>query len=241
MSAVLRLAAALAAAAGVLLAGAWSGGALAGSGPDAARAGGYPRGGAEVAVGDSLEASGQPMRVSVFHTPDAPAAVITFYADAFRARGLLPVVSVDEAFAHVAVFDPGDGLQRFVSALRGPFGQTLAMTGVADPRRPARLLEGAEGASMPLPREHRRFLGFRSSDGAGRAESAHFESDLPPAGIAAFYREALAKEGYTEVGGPGPALITFGKKGSTFTLAAARAAAANATAVFVTRIEGEPR
>ena len=91
----LRMALALAAASASLMAGAWAGGAFASTGGSAA---GRPAG--EIPVGDDLEVSGQPMRLSLFYTADPPGRVIAFYADAFRARGLLPVRSAPWQATH---------------------------------------------------------------------------------------------------------------------------------------------
>lgn len=247
----LRMAAALCSASAVLLAGAFGGGALSldGAGRSGAKAAdrgtpsgaSHPGDGGEIPVADSLEVSGQPMRLAVLSTPDPPSRVIAFYADAFRARGLVPVVSPGDAFAHVSVFDPADGLQRFVSALPQPDGRTLVMTGTTDPRRPALLHGIGGGATLPVPPGHRGYLSFRSVDGEVRAESAQFVTPLPLAGIAAFYREALGREGYAQTPAPGDALLTFARAGGTFSVAMQKLAQDGGSGVFVTRIEGAAR
>src|SRR5205814_9860628 len=89
---------------------------------------GTPGSSSALSVGDGLEVSGQPMQLSLFYPPDSPRRVIQFHAEAFRARGLLPVIAGDEALAHVAVFEPGSGLQRFISAVPQPDGQTLVLS-----------------------------------------------------------------------------------------------------------------
>jgi hypothetical protein len=232
----LRMALALAAASASLMAGAWAGGAFASTGGSAA---GRPAG--EIPVGDDLEVSGQPMRLSLFYTADPPGRVIAFYADAFRARGLLPVRSAPDAPAHVSVFDPADRLQRFVSALPQPDGRTLVLTGAVDPRRPAQLLPGVAPVTFPLPPGHRSLTGFRSRDGAARAESAHFLSARPAGEVMRFYRQALASEGYVESGAGGSGLLLLGKPGATLFVAARSLEAGAGSAVFVTRVEGDPR
>src|SRR5882762_9010809 len=170
-----RIALALALAFGALIGGASAGGAFAPvsrGGP--AQGAGIP-GAGELSVGQGLEVSGQPMQLSLFYTADSARRVIQFHADAFRARGLLPVIAGDDALAHVAVFDPGSGLQRFISAVPQPDGQTLVLSGATNPRRPPRFLRGAEGASFPVPPGHRAYLGFHSADAGSRAESARSE------------------------------------------------------------------
>src|SRR5205823_10671939 len=98
--------------------------------------------------------------------------------------------------AHVASFDPADGLQRFISALAGADGNTLVMVGATNPRTPPRFLEGGDRATFPVPAGHRGFLAFRSADAASTAESAQFVSSLTPHAVASFYRGSLAAQGY---------------------------------------------
>lgn len=237
----LRLLLALAAAATTLLLGASAGGAFDRSVKPAAPAASYPRAAGEIPIGDALEVSGQPMRLSVFHTADLPSRVVRFYADAFRARGLIPILSGEDAPAHVSAFDPGDGLQRFVSALSQGDGNTLVMTGTVDPRRPAMLLPGADGVSFPVPSERRALLGFRSRDGEARAESARFLSSLSVGEVSRFYRQALGREGYVEVAGGGEGFLSFQKPGASLSVALQKLAAQSGSAVFVTRIDGDAR
>ena len=256
----LRLALASGCASVALLAGAWAGGASVHTGarqpalrqpeqPAVSHATpqdnpglpapGYPAGGSGIVVGDSLEVAGQPMRLSVFGTADRPSRVVAFYADAFRARGLLPVVSPEDSFAHVSAFDPAGGLQRFVSALPAPGGRTLVMTGTLDARRPSFLLRADASRSLPVPREHGPLLAFGSADGQARAESAQFLSGLSKDGIAAFYRAALLAQGYAERPDGPEGLLTFGKPGATLSVAARQVQ--GGSAVFVTRTEGGER
>ena len=230
-----RVAIGLAVAAATLGLGASVGGAFAGTaaaapGRAAARAAG------EIPVGDALEVSDQPMQLSIFYTGDPPSRVVAFYADAFRARGLLPILT--EAPAHVSVFDPGDRMQRFVSALTQPDGQTLVLTGTVDPRRPAQLLRSASGASLPIPPGHRAFFGFRSRDGQVGAESAQFSSALSIREVAGFYRQALGRDGYVENAGGAEGILLFHRPGGTISVALQRLSAAAGSAVFVTRIDG---
>lgn len=256
----LRLAAASCCASVALFAGAWAGGASVHGGAQQLHrrqpgqpavshatpkddpgllAPGYPAGGSEIAVGDSLEVAGQPMRLSVFGTADRPSRVVAFYAEAFRARGLLPVVSPEDSFAHVSAFDPADGLQRFASALPAPGGRTLVMIGTLDARRPSFLLRGDASRSLPIPREHGPLLAFGSVDGPARAESAQFLSGLSKEGIAAFYRAALLAQGYAERPDGPEGLLTFGRPGAMLSVAARQVQ--GGSAVFVTRTEGSAR
>jgi hypothetical protein len=236
----LRLALALVVAAATLLLGASAGGAFAGSAHQGVPAGAPNGVEGEVPVGDALEVSGQPMRLSIFYTADVPSRVVRFYADAFRARGLIPVLSAAGP-AHVSAFDPADGLQRFVSALAQPDGQTLVMTGCVNPSRPAQLLHGGAGSSLPLPSGHRGFAGFRSRDGEALGESARFLSALSVPELAAFYRQALARDGYGESAGAGDGLLLFQKRGASVSVALQKLSPGAGAAVFVTRIGGDPR
>jgi hypothetical protein len=238
----IRVALAVAIASAVLFAGAAAGGAFTHD-PVRARPAGadYPGGLGEISVGDALEVSGQPMRLSLFYTADPPQRVAWFYADAFRARGLLPVVGAEEPLAHASAFDPATGLQRFISAAPQPDGQTLVLIGTSNPRRPPRFMRGAELASFPVPSEHRAFLGFHSADGEARAESAQFVSALAPSEVAAFYRQALRAQGFSEQSGGSESLLTFARPGATLAVALQELEAAKGAAVFVSRIQGDLR
>jgi hypothetical protein len=239
-----RIALALALAFGALIGGARAGGAFAPvsrGGPD--QGAGTPSREGELSVGDGLEVSGQPMQLSLFYTQDSPRRVIQFHADAFRARGLLPVLAGDHELAHVSVFDPGTGLQRFVSAVPQPDGLTLVLSGATNPRRPPRFLRGAaEGASFPVPSGHRAFLGFRSADAGSRAESAQFVSAQPVHEVEGFYRQALAAQGFSEKHDPsGGGLMIFSRPDATVSVALQKLDENRGAAVFVTRLDGPPR
>jgi hypothetical protein len=192
----------------------------------------------EIAVGDALNVSGQPMQLSLFFTSDDPQRVIGFYAEAFRARGLMPVASA----VHVSAFDPHDGWQRFISAVPQPDGQTLVMVGATNPRHPPRLMDGAKAAGFPVPEENRGFLGYRSEDAGAKAESAQFMSSLSPAGVAAFYRKALPAQGWTErTQDATESMITFARDGGILSVSMQALDARAGAAVFVNRTgEGAP-
>jgi hypothetical protein len=238
-----RVALAVAIASAALFAGAAAGGAFTHGPPERARSAGaaYPGGAGEIPVGDALEVSGQPMRLSLFYTSDSPQRVARFYADAFRARGLLPVVGAEEPLAHASAFGAATGLQRFISAVPQPGGQTLVLIGTANPRKPPRFMRGAEAASFPVPTEHRAFLGFRSADAEVRAESAQFVSALAPSEVAAFYRQALTAQGFSELSGGSESLLAFARPGETLAVALQELERAKGAAVFVSRIEGDLR
>jgi hypothetical protein len=238
----LRISAAIAAAAAILLGGAWAGGALAQRAPPQIATARYPGTADVVRVGEALTVAGQPMQLSLFRTADAPAKIVRFYADAFRARGLPPVMASETSLAHVAAFDPLDGLQRFISAVQAPDGATLVMLGATNPRVPPRLLQGGETAAFPVPSGHRGFLGFRSTDAGSTAESAQFVTSLPRAKVASFYRTTLAARGYEEASnGPDDAVLTFLKPRSTISVAMQGLGEPSATAVFVTQTESDPQ
>ena len=172
----LRTLLALAGALAVLLGGAWAGGALT---PAAHAAAGRPSRATddlayakdgEIPIGDSLVVNGQPMQLSIFYTKDEPRKVIEFYGQAFLDRGLTAIVSREEPMEHVSVFDPEDGLQRFITAVPQADGQTMVMVGITNPRKPPQLLGGAKAAGFPVPVENRAFLGYRSEDQGAHAE-----------------------------------------------------------------------
>jgi hypothetical protein len=239
-----RMLAAVAAAAAVLLGGAWAGGAFAErrapGAPGAAVT--YPGSRDLVRVGEGLAVAGQPMQLSLFRTGDPATRVARFYADAFRTRGLTPVLSSEAGLAHVAAFDPGDGLQRFVSALRAPDGGTLVMLGSTNPRMPLRFLESGERASFPVPPGSRGFLAFRSADADSSAESAQFVTSLTARALASFYQASLAAEGYTETSDArDEGLLTFLKRGSAISVAMQGLGEPSGAAVFITRTEGAGR
>jgi hypothetical protein len=192
----------------------------------------------EIAVGDALAVNGQPMQLSLFFTSDEPERVIGFYAEAFRARGLVPVVGG----ANVSAFDPHDGWQRFITAVPQPDGQTLVMVGATNPRRPPRLLDGAKTAGFPVPEENRGFLGYRSEDAGARAESAQFMSSLSPSGVAAFYRKSLLSQGWSErTQDASESMITFARNGEILSVSVQALDAKAGAAVFVNRTEGGAR
>jgi hypothetical protein len=242
----LRLLVALSAACAVLLGGAWAGGAFAKAGAGKAPRGpadpGYTNSAGEIGVGDALEVSGQPMQLSLFYTSDAPLKVIGFYADAFQARGVMPIATGDNRMAHVAGFDPHDGMQRFITAIPQPDGNTLVMVGVTNPRKPPKFVNAANAAGFPVPPENRGFLGYRSDDGAARSESGQYVSSLSTEQLAAFYREKLGALGYAEEkAGEGDSLLYFSKQGETLSVALQKLEQKKGAAVFVNRISGDPR
>ena len=242
----LRLIGFLAVACAVLVAGAWAGGALQPAQAQAGRPGratddlAYHRSEVgEIPVGDSLEVNGQPMQLSIFFTNDEPKRVASFYADAFEARGVLPILSADPGLASVAGFDPRDGLQRFISALPQPDGQTLVLVGVTNPRRPPRFTKGADEAGIPVPKENRAWLGYKSSDEGANAESGQFVSPLAPEAILAWYRKELPARGWAErTADSSPGLALFAKDGAMLSVAVQALGDKAGAAVFVNQTGG---
>ena len=201
----------------------------------------YARDG-EIAVGDSLVVNGQPMQLSLFYTSDAPGRVAGFYEEAFRARGVLPIASVEDQVAHVSAFDPQDGMQRFITALPQPDGQTLVMVGVTNPRKPPRLLTGAKGAPFPVPGEHRAFLGYDSEDAGAHAQTGEFVTSLSAAEVLAFYRQKLAAEGYAErKDESSEGMLLFARGDVSLSVAVQALDAKKGAAVFVNRLSGGAR
>ena len=246
MNRAIRTLFAVAVASTALFAGAWAGGArgdaraASAQAPRVEAAPAYARREAgEIPVGDSLEVSGQPMQLSIFYTADAPAQVALFYARAFQARGVMPVMSNEAGFAHVAGFDRKDGLQHFITAVPQPSGQTLVMLGVANPRRPPQLTRGAQDAGFPVPEENRAYLGYRSSDASGEAESGQFVSSLSPPDVLAFYRRELLANGWTaREGATSAALGVFARGAEVLSVAVQALDSKRGAAVFVNRTGG---
>ena len=245
MKARLRLRAAASGAAALLLLAfaAWAGGALrpASGHLRAPAQPTYPRGSgrAEIPIGDTLLASGQPLQLSAFSTRDPPARVIGFYADAFRSRGLVPLSAMGGKVGHVSAFDFRDGLQRFVTALAEAGGETFVLSGAADPRRLPKLLATARAAPYPVPQESRGFLGYSSEDAGSRADAGQFVTALSPRGVRSFYRSKLAEHGYEEGDrADGEALLTFVRPtGETVAVAIQALAEDRGAAVFVARMQ----
>jgi len=249
MPRLVRVAIAAIATGAVLLTGAWAGGSCAPARAEPAtvrRAGivgalaGH-RESAEIPVADALVVDGQPMQLSVSFSGDSPAAVAELYATAFRARGLLPIGAADDRVAHVSSFDPQDGLQRSVTAIRERTGHTLVLLGVTDPRHPPRLGAGGPAASFPVPEDHRALLAHSAHDGKSQANSGQYVTALPAAEVAAFYRARLRSEGYAEqVEQSSDTLLLFAREGSSVSVAIQALDARAGAAVFVTQTEGRP-
>jgi hypothetical protein len=245
MRRAVRILLSLSVACAALIAGAWAGGAR---GDAHAASGPLPRAetgpsyaqreGGEIPVGDSLEVSGQPMQLSIFYTADTPANVVLFYARAFEARGVMPVMSNEGSYAHVSGFDRKDGLQHFITAMPQPSGQTMVMLGVTNPRRPPRLTRGAQDAHFPVPEQSRAYLGYRSSDASGQAESAQFVSSLSTAAVLDFYRLELLSRGWTERTGSA-ALAVFVRGAEVLSVAVQALDDKTGAAVFVNRTGGD--
>ena len=243
-----RTAIAVLATAAVLLTGAWAGGTCAparaqGGLPRAAIAAGLAehRETAQIPVGDGLVVNGQAMQLSVVYTTDAPAQVIAFYAEAFRARGLLPIAAADRRFAHLSVFDPADGLQRGVTALVEPSGHTLILLSASDPQGLPKLLARAPEAPYPVPEAHRAFLGYSSEDGNAKAHSGQFVTSLGTAQVAQYYRERLGAQGYVERSDrSGEGLLVFTKGNGSVSIALQVLDQGGGSAVFVNHVEGTP-
>ncbi len=179
------------------------------------------------------------MQLSIFYTSDPPQQVVQFYADAFAARGVLPVISADPQLANVAGFDTHDGLQRFISALPQPDGATLVLVGVTNPRRPPRLTRGADEAGVPVPKENRAYLGYRSSDEGAQAESGQYVSSLEPSALLAWYRRELPGRGFTERAHDStPSMAVFAKEGSILSVAVQALGENAGTAVFINQTSG---
>jgi hypothetical protein len=219
----MRLALGVAAAAVVVLAGGVVGGAFA-----------TPHEGpAQIRIGDSLEVNGQPMRLSLFSTGDSPERVIAFYTSTFLERGLLPVTFS----GHVSVFDPKDGMQRFVTAVAQPNGETLVLVGSTNPRKPPLLLRSPKASKVPVPENSRAFLGYASDDDGVHAESAQFVTSQSPSDVAAFYRRAMQADGFHERAESAPAFLQFEKDGESVSAGIQALDEKGGAAVFVQHLE----
>ena len=241
-----RTLAAVLGAAAVLAGGSWAGGAFSraeaapGRPPRATDGQGYPGGReGEIPIGDALVVNGQPMQLSLFVTDDLPPRVIEYYRAAFEKRGLIPIAHAEESLGHVSVFDPEDGLQRFITAVPQPDGQTMVMVGITNPRKAPRFTLAAASMPFPVPAEQRGFLGYESKDGATKSQNGQFASPLTAQASLAFYRKALAAQGYAEnVRESSESVAVFGKASVTVTVAVQALDDKSGSMVFVNRIEG---
>ena len=226
--------------------GAWAGGAFPraeaapGRTSRATDGQGYPGGReGEIPIGDALVVNGQPMQLSLFVTEDPPQRVIEYYRAAFEKRGLIPIAHAEESLGHVSVFDPEDGFQRFITAVPQPDGQTMVLVGITNPRKAPRFTRAAASMPFPVPAEQRGFLGYEAKDGATRSHNGQFASPLTAPASLAFYRKALAAQGYVEnVRESSESVAVFGKPGVTITVAAQALDDKRGSMVFVSRIEG---
>jgi hypothetical protein len=235
----------------LLALGAWGGGAFpaarAGTGgpPRARIANEYPEraGAGEIRIGDALVVNGQPMQLSVFYTSDPAERVIEFYASSFREKGLVPIARSEGRLGHVSVLDPQDGLQRFITALPGPGGQTMVMTGAVDPRRAPHLVSAGRRAPFPVPEEHRAYLGYSSDDAGAKATAGQFVTALAPERVREYYRSELGARGFAERRGEStPGLLQFAKRsGEAVTVAVQALGDREGSAVFVNQTQGDAR
>jgi hypothetical protein len=245
----LKVLSALLGAAAVLAAGAWAGGAFSraqaapGKPPRATDPLQYARAtDGEVPIGDGLVVNGQPMQLSLFVTEDPPPRVVEYYRSAFAARRLLPIAHAGDQVGHVSVFDPEDGLQRFITAVPQPDGQTMVIVGVTNPRKAPRFTRAAAKMPFPVPDEQRGFLGYEAVDGAMRSQNGQFACSLSAPAVLAWYHQILAAQGYQH--NPresSEALGVFIKAGSSVTVAVQALEEKKGAMVFVNRIEGGDR
>ncbi|MBS2023389.1 MAG: hypothetical protein JST92_13340 [Deltaproteobacteria bacterium] len=194
----------------------------------------------DISLGDGLSVNGQPMRLSLFVTTDQAQQVVASYSDVFLQRGLIPIAHTEGRIGHVSVFDPEDGLQRFVSALPQGDKQTLVMVGATSPTHAPHFLRGAKDAPFPVPPEHRAFLGYASDDGGQHAQSGQFVTTLSTKVLREYFRsELVTHAGFAERSDTGDAMWVFTKPGVSITVAAQQLSDKSGSAVFVNRIEGE--
>ncbi|HEY2031790.1 MAG TPA: hypothetical protein VGH20_21505 [Myxococcales bacterium] len=213
----------LAAVAFVVGAGGAAGGAFAGT----------RQGPAQIRVGDALEVNGQPMRLSLFSTSDPAPQVIAFYTARFLERGLLPVTFA----GHVSVFDPKDGMQRFVTAISQPNSETLVLIGSTNPRKPPLLVRSAKAAKLAVPDQSRAFLGYSSDDDGVHADSAQFVTSQSPEQVAEFYRRKMQSEGFRERAESATSFLQFDKGGESFSAGIQALDDKGGAAVFVQHLE----
>jgi hypothetical protein len=241
---LLRRALAVAATLGAIFAGAWADGApraaLAdhGARPRVDVADAYPQrsGPGEIRIGDALAVNGQRMQLSAFVTADSPERVVEFYREAFARRDLIPVAAAQERLGHVSVFDPEDGLQRFVTAIPERQGHTLVLLGVTDPREFA--VSRSASQPYPVPEQHRAFVGYDSVDGPVRGQSGQFVSSLSASEVARFYRVRLAERGFVERTDSSAGLLAFARGAEQISVGVQSLEQEHGAAVFVARVEG---
>jgi hypothetical protein len=143
----------------------------------------------------------------------------------------------------VSVLDPQDGLQRFITVLPAPGGQTMVMTGAVDPRKAPELVTAARRAPFPVPEEHRAYLGYSSDDAGARADSGQFVTALAPERVREYYRRELLGRGFEERKREStPSLLQFAKSGGEAVTVAVQALGdREGAAVFVSQTRGDGR
>jgi hypothetical protein len=85
-------------------------------------------------------------------------------------------------------------------------------------------------------------LGYESQDGAARSQNGQFVSSLSAPAVLAYYRKALAAQGYREnARESSESMAVFASAGATVTVAVQALAEKGSSMVFVNRIEGGER
>ncbi len=193
----------------------------------------------EIPLGDALSVNGQPMQLSMFTTRDTPEQVISFYQDAFLARGLVPVAHATPRAGHISTFSSTDGMQRFVNALPQGDGETMVTVGITDPRRAPTMINSAKDAPFPVPPENRGFLSYASEDSGIRAQSGQYTTAQKADDVLAYYRKELLPVGFHEQPGGGTAMTTFQHpNGTSISVAIQALEKKGGAVVFVNRVEG---
>jgi hypothetical protein len=128
-------------------------------------------------------------------------------------------------------------MQRFINALPQADGQTLVMVGITNPRNLPKLLNAADDAPFPVPKENRGYLGYASEDAGARAQSGQYMSSLSVPEVIAFYRKELIPAGFQEQPGGG-ALTVFTHGKISISVAIQQLDTKSGAAVFVNRVEG---
>lgn len=161
--------------------------------------------GEPIHLGDTLRVDGAPMEIDVAIVSDPPQQVATWYAKEWKALGLKAVIAGSGNLWHASVFDPGDGLQRSVTAIGQPDGQTLVMPTLTTPRHPVDPLHGARRSPVPVPPNARAYLDSEAVDSGVRGYSAQFLSPQTANEIVGFYARELPAKGWELIARDTPA------------------------------------
>ncbi|MCP3057895.1 hypothetical protein LXT21_03800 [Myxococcus sp. K38C18041901] len=162
-----------------------------------------PRAGRRVPIGQQLDAHGVPMNLAAFETQASLEDVFAFYSRYFESKGwphgrlVVPEGLVPYPALGATLFDEGLQLTVMVMPHHDDKGLTVVL-GQADMEAWRSGSRGEDLADLPpYPGTHP--LAVRSSGEGSEAVTVSFDTADPLTKVEAFYRGALAEQGYAEL------------------------------------------